>query len=42
MSEDEIEEIVQDEVEDIFENVVEYDEHPCLTCPEVDCYHPWL
>ena len=42
VSEDEMEEIVQDEVVDISENVVEYNEQTCLTCPEDDCYPPWL
>ena len=42
VSEDMTEKIVQEEMVDISEDVVEYDEQPCLTRREDDCYPPWL
>ena len=41
VSEDVMEEIVQDKVEDISEAGAEYDEWTWLTRPEDNCYPPW-
>ena len=42
VSEDVTEKIVQEEMVDISEDVVEYNDQPCLTYPEDDCSPPWL